>query len=450
MTPISNKSIVTQEIRTNIHDKTIHSNKILSLVFCYLDTQGIRTATVVCRNWKNIILKNITATKPPKTKQIPSIIASYIEKPKTQQMLGSISLSVSSAWDQIWDQAPADQFIDSLLCNKTIDFRGDFTGPVAMRKFSQHIYPLLVEMATAPLERAFLSKLAKDLRLKHSFLMIIPKETSSFLDENSCIIACHQGIPLCLINSLKGVSIETLLHKTDSFMVELRINNPTVELLEANDGSWHLGSVSLRSILAHELGHIAQKIKRDLDLDTQLHNDVSFRWTHGEEARNIAEENRFLQARGEMTRLSHKWFKTSAAFKELDATSLLIDSLMMGMDGSVKALCNQDINTEDLEILQIYVDSFLDDFPPERAMLSSIDETFRSIARIHKNTAMELLVMTLLNSSSEVKHQAALLLICLMIRHAHKHQGTDIWPLINKILLILPMPSLQSVKNHGS
>ncbi len=329
-----------------------------------------------------------------------SLIAFYAHNASNNpNEIADLGNAVHSAWEEILNSAPPENFVDSLTTRKIIQFRETFTGSKALRLFFDYIYPLLLEMAKVPDERVILNILAKHCLTKNHFLVIIPKLEKTI--QGSCVNRAIQGISLAKFKR-EGLSYIELVANSDSFIVEIAINDPVVEILEDNRRSWHLGSVPNRSRLVHELGHILQWYSKYSYGLGDLYRTQSWRWTDEAEKQVINLENDLLHKRKDMSRISHNSF--SVPNEAQTPTEVLYYGLQYGADGTVKQICDRhSAASEDSpdrfkytpqEIAE-YAKGYLMDIPRNEQMISQEDVEYRILSQAHKDRAINHLIAVL-------------------------------------------------------
>ncbi len=317
------------------------------------------------------------------------IIAVYTES--DPRKINAIKNVLNSAWEKVWDRATPDSFVGSLLCRKIIRFRGS-------EAFLKHIYPSLVDIAAQPLERRFFVLVAKYLIFNNFFIIIFPRLEKGSLTSSNCY------------PSVNGIACKKVSSKVNSFVVEIFVNNSgTVEILCDASHSWHIGNVSIRSTIIHELGHILLHLTISSERLSILRSNRSWKWDRKDEEIVISLENSFLLQRKEMTRTSHNGFPIRS-FEELSSTEQLYKALKCGADGTVKKLCDQHLiapkgSSARIEYsarrIEAYVKALFFDVPTSEELLTSEDQEHQALAGVHKRRALHHLIALLQTIKSE-------------------------------------------------
>lgn len=353
-----------------------------------------------------------TSSTSSSPRTVASIISSYYvdgssTSSDTSDTLKRIAQSISEVLEENLPTTSPDRFVDWLLNEKIIDFRPPFSGPRAGALFAKHIYPLLVESASEPDERAHLYKIAKDAQSAGHFIAVIPKfGKTSHPKGGSFAARAHQGVPIssyCEALLAKGVTESDLMTAramVDSYVIEYLLDNKSIERMVSKSGEWHIGTTSLRSGLIHEFTHIG-----DFLSGAPSEKAVSCRWTNDDEERTIKRENVFAATRGEMQRVSHNHPSYESTYKQQSAHLRLFDAWMLAADGTVRELCEHssmasaespdriEFNTENLNLCAI---GYLASFPSKEQLKSDIDRAYWEEIVIHKNKALQFSVTQLL------------------------------------------------------
>ena len=346
---------------------------------------------------------------------IPSLISAYAEEEESPLM--QICKEVDELWDKVWQEATSERFVDWLVNERIIDFKGPGAKTEGVHLFSRHIRPLLLDAASTPQERELLYTLGRHLKFSNRFLTIIPKFGRTSADDGrSYTCRAVQGVPASLVpgrptaETVTEESLEIFLQSIDSFAVELLLDSPRLELLEDATGAWHLGSTADRSSLLHELTHV-------WDMVTETPEPTgakSYRWTRPEEERTIERENAFLRGRKEKVRVSHSAACTVEMHMEQSCTLRLVDAFLLAADGTARILIEEGLMAPegspkrielDEKHLKTYAKAYLMLFMQVQS--NEIDLAYRNELIFHKNVALDHLVTTLVEKHPEGKKMAS-------------------------------------------
>lgn len=367
--------------------------------------------------------------------QPTSIIISYLMEPdepvskEISEDVSRLHAAISPIWENFLNEPG--RYIDSLLYNRIIDFRGSFGAASTIHLFFKHAYPLLVEIAAVSSEKALLASVVHHLKTNHFFLSFIFKEDNT----SSCVYFAKQG------NHFSDNRVR--LAEIDSCTINMHYGDERMHILSDKTHRWYVGNTSKRSVLLHELAHLDNMLQGDYFFHPELLINSSWVWTNQEEYRVIDVQNEALEARGEWTRLSHRaLFCTDREFANMPSTLKLGIAFGMGADGTVKELCDRHLtaafDSDDRIIFSSpkhatpYAISYLIDDPKDEEIIDQvIDGKFQQATRAHKNLAL-LHILFMLEQSENGFDLIQTLLECI-ITEAPLQRRLDVIPFIQGI-----------------
>lgn len=345
--------------------------------------------------------------------QTTSIIISYLTdmdvpvSEETWEATSKLQAAISSIWENFLNEPS--RYIDTLLYDRVIDFRGSCRTTPVIRLFFEQAYPLLIEIAATPLEKEILADVMRQLKINGLFLSIFPKEGK----KSSSTYFANQGI--------RFPNNRVKINKIDSYGIDMQYGYEAIHLLSDQNQQWHLGTISKRSSLLHELCHLDNMLHGDYFTYPELFEDSSWVWTNEEECRVTNIQNEALEARGEMRRLSHK----SSPFNEqeyvnMSAAHKLEFALSFGADGTVKEICDRhlaaSLDSKDRIILSLprhvpaFATAYLKDRPQDKKIIDKvIDIEFQEVTRNHKNIALIYILLMLEQSENGIAFSETLL-----------------------------------------